>query len=95
MSLGGQIFGLRVAGLLPAFTLPFLKGTSGLAAFAWEFVTRYRSATVADSHGLPWIRRGKNYLYPESPEFNGQSWAWIMLKIKMKWARDPAPKPSK
>ena len=59
MSPGGQIFGLRVARLLPAFTLPFLWGTFGLAAFAWEFVTRYRSATVAGSHGLPWIRRGK------------------------------------
>ncbi|MEY5062444.1 MAG: hypothetical protein RLZZ112_408 [Verrucomicrobiota bacterium] len=61
MSPGGQIFGLRVANLLPAFTHPFCpKGrTSGLAAFAWGFVTRYRSATVAGSHGLPWILRGK------------------------------------
>ena len=67
MGPGGQIFGLRVAGLFPAFTLPFLGGTSGLAAFAWEFVTRYRSATVAGSHGLPWIRRGKNWIEPEGP----------------------------
>jgi hypothetical protein len=61
MSPGGQIFGLRAGCLLPAFTLSFrlLSGTSGLAAFAWGFVTRYRSATVAGSHGLPWILRGK------------------------------------
>ncbi len=60
MSLGGQIFGLRVAILLPAFTLPSRRnGTSGLTAFAWGIVTRYRSATVAGSHGLPWIRQGK------------------------------------
>jgi len=60
MSPGGQIFGLRVANLLPAFTHPSrFHETSGLAASAWGFVTRYRSATVAGSHGLPWILRGK------------------------------------
>ena len=60
MSPGGQIFGLRAGSLLPAFTLPSRRnGTSGLTAFAWGFVTRYRSATVAGSHGLPWIRLGK------------------------------------
>jgi hypothetical protein len=63
MSLGGQIFGLRATNLLPAFTLPSRRnGTSGLTAFAWGFVTRYRSATVAGSHGLPWIRLGKELM---------------------------------
>ena len=63
MSPGGQIFGLRANYLLPAFTLPSrFHGTSGLAAFAWGFVTRYRSATVAGSHGLPWILRGKELI---------------------------------
>jgi len=80
------MFGLRVASLLPAFTLPFLEGTFGLAAFAWELVTRYRSATVAGSHGLPWIRRGKNYAYFGHPCFGGQSRALMMIRMKMKGA---------
>ena len=55
MSLGGQMFGLRVANLLPAFTFPSHPKVElpDWPAFAWGFVTRYRSATVAGSHGLP------------------------------------------
>ncbi len=55
MSLGGQMFGLRVANLLPAFTFPSDPKVElpDWPAFAWGFVTRYRSATVAGSNGLP------------------------------------------
>ena len=55
MSLGGQMFGLRVANLLPAFTFPSHPKVElpDWRAFAWGFVTRYRSATVAGSNGLP------------------------------------------
>jgi hypothetical protein len=74
MSLGGQIFGLRATNLLPAFTLPSRRnGTSGLTAFAWGFVTRYRSATVAGSHGLPWIRLGKELVKVWVKDWKGQS----------------------
>ena len=33
MSPGGQIFGLRVTNLLPAFTLPFLEGNFRIGRF--------------------------------------------------------------
>ena len=49
----GAISGLRVSNLAPAFPEKLSSGVPATLPSPWESVTRYRGATVPDSHGVP------------------------------------------